>query len=122
MRTAKLLAVVCFTCTLSSCGHTGSTDSKFANLSNIVSTTTELCGFVIDNGNLVSRPSRQYGVSLLELGPLSPDYRGPVCLEGVVEYVGCVSGPQMCLGWSYDYGLRVTGVRSYYAPNGVSQA
>lgn len=122
MRTAKLLAVVCVACTLSSCGHTGSTDSKFANLPNLVGENAELCGIVIDNGNLVSRPSRQYGVSLLELGPLSPDYRGPVCLEGVVEYVGCVSGPQMCLGWLYDYGLRVTGMRPFRTLGAVPQA
>ena len=73
--------------------------------------TVSLCGEVVDDGNFVIDRSHPVGLSLVELGPLDPSFRGPACLQGTVTYVGCASGPQMCLGWSHDYGLQVTGVR-----------
>ena len=67
---------------------------------------------MIDSANIVESANRddaqhRGGLVIAAKGPLNPLYRGPLCVEGDITYVGCISSPVICTDAAFDYGIRV---------------
>ena len=83
-----------------------------------VGQTVEVCGYMIDSSNILwtadrTDTKRRGGFSIDGKGPLNRLYRGHLCVEGEITYVGCGNGTVVCTDAAYEYGIRVRRVISY---------
>jgi len=43
----------------------------------------------------------------MDKGPLDLRFRGKLCVEGELSYMGCETGPDICTGAAFDYGVEI---------------
>jgi hypothetical protein len=84
----------------------------FRHPSRFVGQTVQVCGYMIDSANILESanrddPTRRGGLVIAAKGPLDLRYRGPLCVEGDLTYIGCLSGRVICTDAAFDYGIRV---------------
>lgn len=70
------------------------------------------CGYMIDSANIIESADREDrrhrgGVSIMDKGPLDLRFRGKLCVEGELSYMGCETGPDICTGAAFDYGVEI---------------
>jgi hypothetical protein len=87
-------------------------DPGFAKLEGSSGRQIAICGYMIDSSNIVESPNREdhghaRGLSIADRGPLRLPHQGRVCVEGIVVYLGCESGPALCTDAAFDYGIRI---------------
>lgn len=97
---------------VSGCAHTRPRNEVFASPERFLERDVTVCGQITDSSNIVedgtgSGEVRPAGLSILEGGPLNLRFRGRICVEGPINYVGCKTGTAICTDWAYDYGIRI---------------
>ena len=100
---------------LSGCATNVSARSDvFSRPANYLEHPVSICGYMIDSANIFegrTRRARQRlgGLSILARGPLDLRYRGRLCVDGHIEYMGCeTSQTVICTDAVFDYGIRIT--------------
>jgi hypothetical protein len=87
-------------------------DPFFLNVSQFSGRTVSVCGYMIDSYNIFESPKRddynhRAGLSIITTGPLKLPHKGRICVEGSIEYIGCQTGPLICVDEAFDYGIRI---------------
>lgn len=98
------------------CAHAATRNSVFVSPASYVGRSVQLCGYMIDSSNILeSRRRREWnrtgGLSIRDGGPLRLRFRGRVCVEGDVSYLGCGEGSG-CTGAAFEYAISITRVIS----------
>lgn len=105
---------VCVACT-----HPVTTRNPvFANPPGFVGQEVEVCGY-IDGPNILESADREDwvrtgGISIVTRGPLDSQFEGPICVAGILEYLGCER--EVCTGAAFDYAIRISRVASPASP------
>lgn len=73
-----------------------------------------VCGERTDAANIdkISTLSGISGLTITKLGPLSPTYRGKVCVIGKITYVGC-GVTTVCTDAAFEYGIDIAKFRAH---------
>lgn len=87
----------------------------FTTPSEFVGHSVRVCGFLTGTTNFwQSNPDidqEAKGISLIDGAGLTRDREGQLCLEGVMERLGC-GAEVVCTGYSFEYGLRVNSIEN----------
>jgi hypothetical protein len=95
------------------CTHPSSERSRvYVSPEQFLAQLVEVCGSMIDSSNILESARRGEqrrvgGLSINEMGPLNPLHRGRICVEGQISYIGCATGPVVCLEGAFDYAISV---------------
>jgi hypothetical protein len=99
-------AALCSAVVLAGCA-TYRTPEVFAQPQAYVGQEVRVCG-VREYGNLLETNRGDRGLVIVQAGPLGLRSSRHVCVEGEIEYVGCLTDPNVvCVDWAYDYGIIV---------------
>ena len=86
--------------------------SFFEDPSGVSGQKTTICGEMI-SPNLIMSSNRQStdivesGINIFSRGPVEMSFKGPICVEGRVEYTGCKTGGNICTGATLDFGIWI---------------
>jgi len=98
----------------SACVGTPATrEPAFVRPDAFIGRSARVCGYMIDSANIVESPHREEwdrrgGLSIKERGPVDPFYRGRLCVEGSISFMGCETGPVICTDAAFDYAITIT--------------
>ena len=90
-------------------------NNVFVSPRDYVGRTVLVCGYMIDNSNILeSRLRREWGrtsgLSIRSRGPLPARFLGRACVEGEISYLGCET--EACTGAGFDYAISISRVIS----------
>jgi hypothetical protein len=87
-----------------------------ASVHSVLDKPINICGNVISSSVISNITIDKYAIKIDKMNidrkfNGSKIKRGKLCVVGVIHYIGCATGKEICFDWTYDYRLEIISLR-----------